>query len=421
MMRHYTLVVFGLVILSVASASWGQDASDRWRVVHAGTLLSSPGTLPLEHQTLVIKNDRVDRIVSGFATPESLDLSDAETINLQDHFVLPGLVDMHVHLTSDRGVSLPGVDAGRDVYSMTIGIRNARKTLHAGYTTVRNPGSAGWSIFALRDGIQSGDLEGPRLFVAGHTIRIGTDGSSGSCYSVDSCRQAVRRQIAMGADFIKVYATCSGAQPCAHEKAPAVFMLDELKAVVETAKTRELKVAAHAHTTAGINLALQAGVDSVEHASWLNDTSYDLLLESGGYVVPTLMVKDMIRRGLGNRDPATRARLERSLVEHPRRVAEAFAAGVKIASGSDAGVVPHGRNARELEWYVDIGLSEMEAIVTATVNAAALLGQSEHLGTLEPGKLADVIAVPESPLENISELFNVDFVMKAGKVYKNAR
>ncbi|MEC7769349.1 MAG: amidohydrolase family protein, partial [Acidobacteriota bacterium] len=169
MMRHYTSVVFGLVILSVASASWGQDASDRWRVVHAGTLLSSPGTLPLEHQTLVIKNDRVDRIVSGFATPESLDLSDAETINLQDHFVLPGLVDMHVHLTSDRSVSLPGVDAGRDVYSMTIGIRNARKTLHAGYTTVRNPGSAGWSIFALRDGIQSGDLEGPRLFVAGHT------------------------------------------------------------------------------------------------------------------------------------------------------------------------------------------------------------------------------------------------------------
>ena len=178
-------------------------------------------------------------------------------------------------------------------------------------------------------------------------------------------------------------------------------------------------MAAHAHTTAGINLALEAGVDSIEHASWLNDTSYRLLLESGGYVVPTLMVKDMIRNGLDRRDPATRMRLERSLAEHPRRVAEAFAAGVKIASGSDAGVVPHGRNARELEWYVDIGLSEMEAIVTATVNASALLGQSDHLGTLEPGKLADVIAVSASPLENISELLNVDFVMKAGQVYKH--
>ncbi len=137
--------------------------------------------------------------------------------------------------------------------------------------------------------------------------------------------------------------------------------------------------------------------------------------------MPTLMVKDMIRRTLGSRDSTTRIRLERSLAEHPRRVAEAFAAGVKIASGSDAGVVPHGQNARELEWYVDIGLSEMEAIVTATVNAAELLGQSDHLGRLEEGKFADMIAVPANPLENISELFNVDFVMKAGKVYRDDR
>ena len=419
MMKRYSSVVFGLVILLVASSSWGQEVSDHWQVVHAGTLLSSPGQPPLQNQSLIIKNDRIDRIVSGFASPESLALDTAETIDLREYFVLPGLIDMHVHLTSERGTSLPGVEAGRDVYSMTLGIRNARKTLYAGYTTVRNPGSSGWSIFALRDGIEAGDIEGPRLYVAGHTIRIGTDGSSGACYSADSCRQAVRRQIAMGADFIKVYATCSGSQPCAHELAPAVFLLDELQAVVTTAKTRELKVAAHAHTTAGINLALEAGVDSIEHASWLNDTSYRLLLESGGYVVPTLMVKDMIRNGLDRRDPSTRMRLERSLVEHPRRVAEAYAAGVKIASGSDAGVVPHGRNARELEWYVDIGLSEMEAIVTATVNASALLGQSDHLGTLEPGKLADVIAVSASPLENISELLNVDFVMKAGQVYKH--
>ena len=133
------------------------------------------------------------------------------------------------------------------------------------------------------------------------------------------------------------------------------------------------------------------------------------------------MVKDMIRRSLGSRDPTTRARLERSLAEHPRRVAEAFAAGVKIASGSDAGVVPHGQNARELEWYVDIGLSEMEAIVTATVNAAELLGQSDHLGRLEAARFADMIAVPANPLENISELFNVAFVMKGGKVYRDDR
>ena len=162
-----------------------------------------------------------------------------------------------------------------------------------------------------------------------------------------------------------------------------------------------------------------AGVDSVEHGSWLDETSYRLLLESGGYLVPTLMVKDMVMRGLENRPPATRARLERSIAEHPKRVAEAFKAGVKIASGSDAGVSPHGRNARELEWYVDIGLTEMDALVTATVNAATLLGQDDQLGTLEAGKFADIIAVPTSPLENISVLFDVTFVMKAGRVHKD--
>ena len=365
----------------------------------------------------MIRNDRIERIVDGYLTPDELERADADVIDLTDQFVLPGLIDMHVHLTSERGATLPPAGRGRDVFSMTIGVRNARKTLHAGYTTVRNPGSQGWAIFALRDGIASGDLKGPRLSVAGHTIRIGTDGGSGSCSGVESCREAVRLQISMGADFIKVYATCSGSQPCAHEKAPAVFLADELCAVVETAKTRELKVAAHAHTTAGINLALESGVDSIEHASWLDDTSERLLLESGGYLVPTLIVKDMIRRSLASRPPAQRARLERSLAEHPRRVAKAFKAGVKIASGSDAGVVPHGRNARELEWYVDIGLSEMDAIVTATVNAADLLGESEHLGALEPGKLADLIAVPSSPLDDIAKLYDVTFVMKGGEVY----
>jgi len=411
------LCISGFVLFSQGARAQSVGEPDRWTIVHAGALLPVPGEPLLEQQSVVIKNDRVDRVEAGYVSAQSLDLEDADVIDLKDEFVLPGLMDMHVHFT---GGSLPSsVPAeAADVYRMTRGIVNARKTLRAGYTTVRNPGANGWSIFALRDGIAAGDLEGPRMFVAGHTIRIGTEGGSGSCYSVESCREAVRRQIRMGADFIKVYATCSGSQPCSHEKAPAVFMKDELEAVVATARTRELKVAAHAHTTAGINLALEAGVDSIEHGSWLDDTSYRLLAESEAYLVPTLMVRDLVGRRLDSQTdmaPERRARMERSQKEHPRRVAGAFAAGVMIASGSDAGVVPHGENSRELEWYVDIGLSEMEAIVAATVNAARLLGEEEDLGTLEAGKFADLIAVSGNPLDDITALKEIAFVMKAGR------
>ena len=406
-----------VVLFPSRTRAESDEKVDRWTIVHAGTVLDVPGQPPREQQSLVIKNDRIDRLVAGYATADSLELDEVEIIDLRDQFVLPGLMDMHVHLTGGKlPDSVP--DEAADVYRLTVGIVNARKTLRAGYTTVRNPGASGWSIFALRDGIDAGDLEGPRMFVAGHTIRIGTEGGSGSCYSVESCREAVRRQIRMGADFIKVYATCSGGQPCSHEKAPAIFLKDELEAVVQTARTRELKVAAHAHTTAGINLALEAGVDSIEHGSWLDDASYQLLLRSNGFLVPTLMVRDLVQKRLDEDDmaPARRTRMERSQKEHPRRVAEAFEAGVVIASGSDAGVVPHGENARELEWYVDIGLTQMEAIVTATVNAAMLLGEAQDLGTLEPGKFADLIAVSENPLEDISALTDVDFVMKGGTV-----
>ena len=403
----------------VPSTAWSQAAGGseaRWTILHAGTVLPVPGEPPLTQQSVVIRGDRVDRLVPGYATAESLGLDPArvDVIDLTEYFVLPGLMDMHVHLTGGVPNGVPPEAA--DLYRLTGGIVNARQTLRAGYTTVRNPGSTGWSIFALRDGVDAGDLEGPRMFVAGHTIRSSASDRSGSCYSVESCREAVRRQIGMGADFIKVYVTCSGTDPCAHPDAPALFLKDELVAAVETARTRELKVAAHAHTTAGINLALEAGVDSIEHGSWINERSYELLGQTGAYLVPTLAIKEVMRQRLDQQTPENRARLEASIREHPRRVFEAFQAGAKIASGSDATGSRNGENARELETYVNIGLTEMEAIVTATVNAAALLGEAD-LGTLEAGKLADVIAVSENPLENISALTDVDFVMKGGTVY----
>jgi imidazolonepropionase-like amidohydrolase len=425
MMDRFLFILIGTLVLISPPPICAQEADaeepppDHWSIIHAGTLLGIPGEAPNERQSIVIKNDRVDRVVAGYSTAGELALETADVIDLKEYFVLPGLIDVHVHLTAERGKTYSAPDEAKDLYRLTTGIVNARKTLQAGYTTVRNAGSPGFVIFALKDGIEAGDLEGPRMFVAGNTVRIGTDEGPGSCYSVETCRQAVRRQIAKGADFIKVYSTCSGAYPCSHQKAPPLFLMDELQAVVETARTRELKVGAHAHPTAGVNAALEAGVDSVEHGTFADEESISLFLQNGAYLVPTLMVQDLIRETLRDRPVEVQPVVESVIDQQPGRALEAYKAGVMIASGSDAGVVPHGKNARELEWYVDIGIPEMDAIVTATVNAAKLLAREKDLGTLEAGKFADVIAVSGNPLEEISALYEVEFVMKAGKVYKN--
>jgi imidazolonepropionase-like amidohydrolase len=296
-------------------------------------------------------------------------------------------------------------------------------------------GSWGIEIFALRDAINAGKVRGPRVLAAGayisatgghgdiYGMREGVLASfqpSGICDGPAECRKAVRLQIKRGADVIKITATGGASEDNGYREAQAELFDDELREAVATAHSLGRKVGAHAHGTAGINAALRAGVDSIEHGSFLDQESIKLFKKSGAYLVPTLMLQDYFAEGIKHAKSDLGRSRRKAFLEQPDNVAKAYRAGVKIALGTDAGFFPHGENARELIWYVKIGMNEMDAIKTATVNAADLIGRSHDLGTLERGKFADLIATRENPLKDIEALTRVSFVMKEGKVYKMA-
>ena len=395
-------------------------AGDKWTVIHAGTLLAVPGDGTKAEHSVIIKNDRIERIESGYSTSIIEEGDDLQIIDMKNAFVMPGLMDMHVHLDlNGPDWTQSGNEDADAAYDVLETIENARKTLEAGYTTVRNPGGRGWAVFAVRDAINKGGIPGPRILVAGHTITASADDDySGACSSVESCRRAVRRNIEMGADFIKIYATCSGSQPCGHGDARPVFIDDEMVAVIQTAKTRQIPVAAHAHAVAGIHQALRLGVNSIEHGTFSDEASYELYLENNVYLVPTIAVQDNVIRDYEKAtDPAMRHVMENAISSHPKAVRGAYDAGVKIAAGSDAGVISHGDNANELIWYVNkVGMTPEDALVTATVRGAELIGKADEFGTLEPGKFADVVAFSASPIEDIEAVKSVSFVMKGGEV-----
>ena len=433
-------VLAGMVLACLGPALSAETETGRQQpgalVIHAGTVIAVPGSEVLKDKTIVVRDGRIAAVRDGFLEPSAAAGSDGanvEFLDLMDAVVLPGLMDMHVHLSMEFGVegqrsygvsdqyALQHRTAKDDAYFMVNAIVNARKTLEAGFTTVRNVGADGWHIFALRDGIRDGALSGPRIITAGHLIRMGADEGPGACWSVESCRRATRVQIDMGADLIKVVATCSGSKPCGNEFAPSVILEDEFRAIVDTAGSRDLQVAAHAHGTAGINLAARLGASSIEHGSFNNAESHRIMLENGVYLVPTLAVQDNIRADIGSAGAEMAGLMQSFLDNHGPRIYAAHEAGVLIAAGTDAGVTKHGNNARELELYVEHGLTPEEAIVTATVNAAALIGMEDELGTIEPGKVADLIAVAGDPLKDISVLKNVPVVIQGGRVVKDAR
>lgn len=406
--------------------------------VQAGKVLAVPGEAPLGQTTIVITDGKIVSLASGYQTPKD---KSVRVIDLKDSYVLPGLIDSHVHLTSDTG----GIASQLEDVTLSPAAQafnaweNGMKTLNAGFTTVRNLGDGDGAVLALRDAINDGQVTGPRILDAGNSIS-GTsghmDGSLGyrdelreyfnaagnTCNGAEDCRRAVRLQIARGADVIK-FASTGGVNSRIGAGLGAQMFSDEARAIVETAKLFGKKVSAHAHGADGIRLALEAGVDSIEHGTILDPETIDAFVASDAYYVPTLStVNGYIERLEANPDayePDVRAKIEWRIGITGKSLEILYAQGVKIAFGTDAGVSKHGRNADEFELMVKFGMPPAEAIKAATVNAADLLGLSAEIGTLEPGKSADLIAVKGDPLKDVKVLKSVGFVMVRGEVAKD--
>ena len=404
----------------------------------AGILLAKPGEDPLHKQSIRIENGRIVAVEAGFSQGSVGD----EVVDLSDHFVLPGLIDCHVHLTAEFGprYKIETVEESAAAIALHAAAR-ARATLQAGFTTVRDLGElggAGDAIFALRNAVAQGFVPGPRIFAAGaviaptggHSIACGYRedinmllDSSGRADGVAGCRAAVRRQVHRGADFVKFVAT-GGVLTDTETGTGQQFFADEFDAIVSTAHMMGRKATAHAHGADGIKAALHAGVDSIEHGSFLDDEGLELMLARGAVHVPTTLAGATVAEQAKHADFMPPAIRKKALEVGPQIVqtlAKSYKAGVKIAFGTDTGVSPHGQNAREFALMVKAGMSPMAAIAAATVHAAEHIGQASVLGSIEPGKFADIVAVARDPLSDVDALLDVGFVMKAGIVHKQSR
>jgi len=419
--------VLSILVVLIGTCAFSQNRSTSHVVIHAGKLLDVKTGKTTSDATIVIENDKIVSIGSASSAP-----SDAKVINLPNATVLPGLIDAHTHLTSNPkfGYDTLGISIPREAL---IGAHNARITLEAGITTVRNVGAGGYSDVALRDAINAGDVPGPHMLVSGPPLSI-TGGhcdndllpfeyhatSDGAADGIEAVQHKTREIIKYGADLIKVCAT-GGVMSKGDDPNASQYTLEEMKAIVADAHRLGRKVAAHAHGAQGVIWASEAGVDSVEHGHLMNDAAVATLKKNGTYLVPTLYLVDWQRENAAkvNLPDFIRAKMEMVSQVGKANLKKAFDAGVKIGMGTDAAVYPHGLNAHELAVYVSLGMSPLQAIQTATINDADLLGWTDKVGTIEPGKWADIIAVDGDPLHDITVLQNVKFVMKSGEVIKN--
>jgi len=408
--------------------------SAKTKVIHAGFLLTDPDIEPKSEQSILIEGERIKAVSSGF-----IDLPrGGELIDLREKFVLPGLIDCHVHLTSqlDRESRLRRVEDSDPKVGFNAA-HHAAVTLAAGFTTVRDVGAVGNPdiIFALRAAVAEKKVAGPRILCVGailsptgghaqvygyrHDVCACVQSTSGICDGVDECRRAVRRQVSHGADAIKFVAT-GGVLSNIKAGLDQQFTDDEIRSIIETAHRLGRRVAAHAHGAAGINAALEAGVDSIEHGSFLDARSLELFIAKGAFHVPTIIAGVTVLEMAQEDGLLTPAQIEKAMlvgVKIKEALARSHKAGVTIAFGTDMGVGPHGQNAREFGFMVEAGMRSREAIKAATVNAAKLLDLSDEVGTIAPGKSADVIAVDSSPLDDVSVLQRVAFVMARGDVH----
>ncbi len=418
---------------AVAQTATPAAAPAKITYIHAGALLDRPGEKPRGNSTIIIRDGVIAEVRDGFAVPAA----NAQLIELRDKFVLPGLIDLHVHLWGIGGDPMRARLARLnqdDADDMMMAVVNARKTLDAGFTTVRDLGGSPRGVRALRDAIERGDVEGPSIINAGNMISITGghgDGMNGlaeewadavhqhqinTCDGPDDCRRAVRAQVGLGAQVIKFAATGGVLSNVAGGLGRAMTP-EEMRAIIETAHGFGRKVAAHSHAAEGTKAALEAGVDTIEHGSFLDDEAIRLFKAKGAYLVPTMIAPvtavQQARSGAlpANTIPKAEAAAAAAMASHKK----AIAAGVKVAFGTDTGVSKHGDNAKEFALLVQAGMTPAAAIRAATVSAADALGRDD-VGAIVPGKRADIIAVDASPLEDVTRLEHVAFVMHHGVV-----
>jgi imidazolonepropionase-like amidohydrolase len=422
------------ITLAVLAATLTAGTAGAATLIHAGRLIDGVSADVRERVTIVVDGGRIQAVEDGYRAAGAGD----EVVDLTDATVLPGFMDMHVHLTSEhsRSSELDSVkksEADRAYDSVVF----AERTLLAGFTTVRNLGDAWNTSIALKRAIDAGKVKGPRIFTAGRSI--GTRGGHADatnsfgpfltsedprldtvCNGADSCREAVRQRYKDGADSIKITAT-GGVLSIAKSGSAPQFTDEELAAVISTAHDYGMKVAAHAHGAEGIKRAVRNGIDSIEHGTFLDDEGLRLMKEKGTHYVPTISAGRWVYDHA--QDPTYFPAIVRpkALAVGPQiqqTFGKAWKAGVTIMFGTDCGVCAHGDNGKEFGYMVEAGMPAMAAIRSATIVPARYLGVDDGLGSIEAGKLADIVGVPGNPLEDIHALERVSFVMKEGVVYK---
>lgn len=421
-------------LLFIISLLLGQPAISQKTIIYCGKLIDVKSLQVLNEMSIVVEGNKITDLQKGYITSAAND----KVIDLKNKTVMPGLIDCHVHLESETS---PNAQLQRFTQNPAdIAFQStvyARTTLLAGFTTVRDVGGSGVNI-ALRNAIKKGILIGPRIYTAGKTIAstgghadptngyrkdlMGDPGPlEGVANGVDECRKAVRERYKEGADLIKITAS-GGVLSLEKDGSGPQFSEEEIRAIVETAKDYGMAVAAHAHGAEAIKRAIRAGVTSIEHGTMMDDEAIELCKKYGTWYVPTIIA------GKASSDSAKKPGYfpaiiaEKALSIGPKiqaTFAKAYKAGVKIAFGTDAGVYAHGKNWMEFIYMTEAGMPVLEALKCATVNASELIGISDKTGSIEKGKLADIIAVDGDPTKDVHAMANVQFVMKDGVIYKN--
>ena len=427
------IALAGLISLLSVTSSYA-DETTKTTIIHAGQMLDVESGKLLKDQFIIIDGDIIRDVVT-LRDMEDMDEEDIKFIDLSDMYVLPGLTDSHVHLTGDANVHGYKRLTRSTPRAAITGVRNARRTLLAGFTTVRNVGAPGFADVDLMEAIEDGDVPGPRMIPAGRSIGItgghcdnnllpyeNRETAGGVADGPWALRTKVRENKKFGAKVIKFCGT-GGVLSKGTKVGAQQFSFEEMKAIVDEAHQLGLKVAVHAHGEEGIDTAIKAGVDSVEHSSFISDEGIRAAKANGMYLSMDVYVSDYIlSEGEAAGILQESLEKERTVGKIQReRFQAAVKAGAKMAYGTDAGVYPHGDNGKQLAYMVKWGMTPLQAVQAATINNATLFGMETKIGSLESGKLADIIAVSDNPLKEVKSLETVKFVMKGGEVYKSEK